>query len=73
MSTTTSFRKRWRNSSAIPITRTHASGSLPFTWKIGACTMRATSVGYSVDRASTGAVVNPIPLFTTTWIVPPVR
>ena len=26
-------------------TRTHASGSSPFTWKIGACTVFATSVG----------------------------
>src|SRR3712207_9185043 len=35
-STTTSFWNAWRNSNASLATRTHASGSSPFTWKIGA-------------------------------------
>ena len=33
----------------------------------------ATSVGYSEERADSGAVVNPSWLFTTTCTVPPVR
>ena len=53
------------------MTRTQASGSSPFTWKIGACTILATSVAYTPERPDSGAVVNPSWLFTTTWIVPP--
>ena len=52
-------------------TRTAASGSSPFTWKIGACTILATSVGYTLERPSSGAVVNPSWLLTTMWTVPP--
>ena len=51
---------------------TQASGSSPFTWKIGAWIILATSLQYVVDRESTGEVVKPIWLFTITWIVPPV-
>ncbi len=44
MSMTTSFLNAWRYSKASFATRTQASGSSPFTWKIGAWTIRATSV-----------------------------
>ena len=54
-------------------TQTHASGSSPLTWKIGAPIIFATSVQYSDDRESLGDVVNPIWLLTMMWIVPPVR
>jgi hypothetical protein len=40
-------------------TRTHASGSSPLTWKIGAWIMRATSLGYVLERASVQPVVKP--------------
>jgi hypothetical protein len=50
-----------------------ASGSSPLTWKIGACTIRATSVQYIDERDEAGEVVKPTWLFTITWIVPPVR
>ena len=43
------------------------------TWKIGAWTILATSVGYTDERASAGAVVKPSWLLTTRWIVPPTR
>ena len=71
MSTTTSLRNACRNANASSTTRTHASGSSPFTWKIGAWTIFATSVAYTLDRPSSGAVVNPSWLFTTMWTVPP--
>ena len=45
MSITTSLWNCWRNATASRPTRTQASGSSPFTWKIGACTVLATSVG----------------------------
>ena len=44
MSMTTSLWKVSRNSNASRATRMQASGSSPFTWKIGAATIRATSV-----------------------------
>ena len=47
--------------------------SSPLTWKIGACTIRATSVQYIDDRDWSGEVVNPTWLLMTTWTVPPVR
>ena len=50
-----------------------ASGSSPFTWKIGACTILATSVEYSDERAASGGVVKPSWLLMITWIVPPTR
>ncbi len=53
--------------------RTTASGSSPFTWKIGASIMRATSVQYIDEREDAGAAVKPTWLLTTRWIVPPVR
>ena len=50
-----------------------ASGSSPLTCKIGASTILATSVQYSVERVSRGSdVVKPIWLLTTMWTVPPV-
>ena len=70
---TTSFLNAWRYSKASRATRMHASGSSPLTWKIGACTIRATSVQYSDEREEAGEVVKPTWLLTTTWIVPPVR
>ena len=70
---TTSFMNAWRNSYASSATRTHASGSSPLTWKIGAWIIRATSVEYCELRELLGAVVKPTWLLTTTWIVPPVR
>ena len=73
MSMTTSLLNCSRKSSANRATQTQASGSSPLTWKIGAPTIFATSVQYSVDREFSGAVVKPIWLFTTMWIVPPVR
>ncbi len=54
-------------------TRATASGSSPFTWKIGAWIIRATSVAYTLDRDSRGEVVKPTWLFTTMCTVPPVR
>ncbi len=73
MSMTTSFLNCCRKSIASRATRTHASGSSPFTWKIGAPIIFATSVQYSEDRECSGEVVNPIWLLTMMWIVPPVR
>ena len=73
MSITTSLLNSWRYSNAKRATRTQASGSSPFTWKIGACTVRATSVAYLDERAAFGDVVNPTWLLTITWMVPPVR
>ena len=70
---TTSLLNAWRYSNASWATRMHASGSSPLTWKIGACTIRATSVQYSDERDDAGEVVKPTWLLTTTWIVPPVR
>jgi len=46
------------------------SGSSPLTWKIGACTILATSVAYTPERPDSGDVVNPSWLLTTTWTVP---
>ena len=57
MSMTTSLWNCWRYSKASRATRTHASGSSPLTWKIGACTVFATSLQYSDERANSGAVV----------------
>ena len=48
-----------------------ASGSSPFTWKIGACTALAMSVAYTVERAKPGVVVKPTWLLTTMCTVPP--
>ena len=69
---TTSLPNVWRKSSASSPTATTASGSSPLTWKIGTSIILATSVQYRVERPSLGAVVKPIWLFTTMWIVPPV-
>ena len=41
---TTSFLNAWRKANASRVTQTHASGSSPFTWKIGAWTIFAMSV-----------------------------
>ncbi len=73
MSITTSLWNRCRYANASRATRTHASGSSPFTWKIGACTILAMSVRYSDERADSGGVVNPSWLLMTRWIVPPTR
>ena len=73
MSITTSLLNFCRKSTASRATHTHASGSSPLTWKIGAPTIFATSVQYSDDFESSGEVVNPIWLLTMMWIVPPVR
>ena len=70
---TTSLWNRWRYSKASRATRTQASGSSPFTWKIGAWTILATSVEYSDERAYSGAVVKPSWLLMIRWIVPPTR
>ena len=70
---TTSFLNAWRYSKASRATRMQASGSSPFTWKIGACTIRATSVQYSDERDDAGEVVKPTWLLTIRWTVPPVR
>jgi hypothetical protein len=72
MSITTSRPNSWRKSSAMSVTNFTASGSSPFTWKIGASIIFATSVAYMDERPSSGKVVNPIWLFTTTCTVPPV-
>jgi hypothetical protein len=68
---TTSLWKVWRKTKASRAARTQASGSSPFTWKIGACTILATSVG--TLRAEAGAVVNLSWLLMTTCTVPLVR
>ena len=70
---TTSFLNSRRYSTASLATRTHASGSSPFTWKIGAAIIRAMSVQYSDERDADGEVVKPTWLLTTTCTVPPVR
>ena len=70
---TTSLRNFSRKSTASWATQTHASGSSPLTWKIGAPIIFATSVQYSDERECSGAVVKPTWLFTTMWTVPPVR
>src|SRR3569623_1998530 len=73
MSMTTSLSNAIRKSNASRATRTHASGSSPFTWKIGAGIIRATSVEYTDERDDAGAVVKPTWLLMTTCTVPPVR
>ena len=73
MSTTTSLLNSCRKAKASRATRMQASGSSPFTWKMGAWIIRATSVQYIDDRDSVGEVVNPTWLFTMMWMVPPVR
>ena len=73
MSMTTSFLNFCRKSTARRATQTHASGSSPLTWKIGAPIIFATSVQYSEERECSGEVVNPTWLLTIMWIVPPVR
>ncbi len=72
-SITTSLLNAWRNSNARRATRTTASGSSPFTWKIGASIMRATSVAYMEEREDSGAAVKPTWLLMTMCTVPPVR
>ncbi len=72
-SITTSLWNAWRNSKASRATRTTASGSSPFTWKIGASIIRATSVQYIDEREEVGAAVKPTWLLTTMCTVPPVR
>ncbi len=69
---TTSRPNSWRYSAANSATWMTASGSSPFTWKIGASIIFAMSVQYSVERPSFGSVVKPIWLLTTMWTVPPV-
>lgn len=59
-STTTSLLKVFLHSAATLHTYITASGSSAFTWKIGALTTRATSVGYGDERAMRGSVVKPI-------------
>src|SRR3546814_5152897 len=54
---TTSLPKRWRKSNASSAQNTTASGSSPFTCSTGAPTILATSVQYSVERASSAALV----------------
>src|SRR6185437_6152813 len=54
MSMTTSFLNSRRYSTARRATRTHASGSSPFTWKIGAAIIRAMSVAYRLERDEDG-------------------
>ena len=54
MSMTTSFLNCCRKSIASRATQTHASGSSPLTWKIGAPIIFATSVQYSDERESLG-------------------
>ena len=73
MSMTTSRPNVCRYSTASRATQTAASGSSPFTWKIGAWIIFATSVQYSLDRDASGAVVNPTWLLMITCTVPPVR
>ncbi len=70
---TTSLWNRWRYSKASAATRTQASGSSPFTWKMGDWSILATSVQYGDERANCGEVVNPIWLLMIRWIVPPIR
>lgn len=70
---TTSLRNFCRKSTARRATQSQASGSSPLTWKIGAPMNFAMSVEYSVERLFSGAVVKPIWLFTTMWMVPPTR
>ena len=72
MSTNTSRFQRTLKSRASCATMHTASGSSPFTWKIGASIIFATSVQYLVERASPGSVVKPIWLLMTKWTVPPV-
>ena len=71
---TTSLWKRWRYASARRVTNTTASGSSPFTWKIGVSSILATSEQYIVERASCGSeVVKPTWLFTMMCTLPPVK
>ena len=73
MSMTTSLWNRWRYSKARAATRTQASGSSPFTWKMGDWSIFAMSVQYGEERANWGDVVKPIWLLMIRWIVPPTR
>ncbi len=69
----TSLWNACRNSIASSIASRQTSGSSALTWKIGASTIFAMSVQYSVPRVSRGSdVVKPIWLLMTMWIVPPV-
>ena len=70
---TTSLWNACRKPKASRAARTQASGSSPFTCRIGAWTILATSVGYTEVRAASGAVVKPSWLLMTMWMVPPVR
>jgi hypothetical protein len=65
--------KVWRNSVAILAACVTASGSSPFTWKIGASIILATSDNTGDDRDQTRVVVKPIWLLMMKWIEPPVR
>ena len=71
---TTSLWNFWRYASASRVTNTTASGSSPFTWKIGVSSIFATSEQYIVERTSSGReVVKPTWLFTMMCTVPPVK
>ena len=72
MSMMTSRLNSARKSIARRTTRATASGSSPFTWKIGMGSIFATSVAYTVERDCSGGVVKPIWLLTTTCRTPPV-
>ncbi|MCY1452677.1 hypothetical protein D9M71_696160 [compost metagenome] len=55
------------------VTNNTASGSSPFTCRIGAWIILATSVAYSVERESSGLLmVKPTWLLITMCTVPPV-
>ena len=56
-SSTTSLLNSCRNANANRATRMQASGSSPFTWKIGAWIIRATSVQYIEERDSVAAAM----------------
>ena len=71
MSMTTSLCHRSRYSKAKCAAHTQASGSSPLTCRIGACTVRATSVGYVDERWASAVVVKPTWLLMIRWTVPP--
>ena len=73
MSSTTSAPNSILYSAASRDAYSTASGWSPFTCRIGHWIDFAMSVQYSPEYACAGVVVNPIWLFTITWIVPPVR
>ena len=63
--------KRWRYSAAMAATRTTASGSSAFTWKIGMGRRLAMSVEKREEFDSSGRAVKPRRLLTMTCMVPP--